>query len=105
MQIAGKRRGKPDVGPVFLNRRGPPYAAMSRIGGNPLSKARETARRNTAVGGFRIRTAVTASRSGSSRTMETCARCPIAGWSSMRVVQRHAVFEKSGLDDLMNRTV
>ena len=32
------------------------------------------------------------------------ALCQIAGWSSIRMVQRYAVFEQSDLDDLMNRT-
>jgi site-specific recombinase XerD len=32
------------------------------------------------------------------------ALCQIAGWSSIRMVQRYAVFEQSDLDDLMLKT-
>ncbi|WP_407531144.1 tyrosine-type recombinase/integrase [Methylobacterium oryzisoli] len=98
-------RGQPDAGPVFLNRWGRPYADTRRVGGNPLSKAHRTACRVAGVTSFRIHDwrhhfAVWFLKNGGNLR----ALCQIAGWSSMRMVQRYAVFEQSDLDDVMTRT-
>jgi integrase len=100
-----ERRGRPDAGRVFLSKRGEPYADTGRSGGNPLTKAHATACRKAGVTGFRVHDwrhhfAVQFIKNGGNLR----ALCQIAGWSSIRMVQRYAVFEQSDLDDLMNRT-
>lgn len=100
-----KERKQPETGPVFLSRRGKPYADTRRIGGNPLTKAHRTACRTVGITGFRIHDwrhhfAIWFLKNGGNLR----ALCQIAGWSSMRMVQRYAVFEQSDLDDLMLRT-
>jgi integrase len=75
-------------------------------GGNPLSKAHETACRKAGIEGFRIHDwrhhfAVWFLKNGGNLR----ALCQMAGWSSMRMVQRYAVYdEQSDLDDLMVKT-
>ena len=99
------KRKQPETGPVFLSRRGKPYADTRRVGGNPLTKAHRTACRAVGITGFRIHdwrhhfAIWFLKRGGNLRAL-----CQIAGWSSMRMVQRYAVFEQSDLDDLMLRT-
>jgi integrase len=100
-----ERRGRPDAGRVFLSKRGKPYADTGRSGGNPLTKAHATACRKAGVTGFRVHDwrhhfAVWFIKGGGNLR----ALCQIAGWSSIRMVQRYAVFEQSDLDELMNRT-
>jgi integrase len=100
-----ERRGRPEGGPVFLNQRGKPYADTRLIGGNPLSSAHRTACRAAGITGFRIHdwrhhfAVWFLKRGGNLRAL-----CQIAGWSSMRMTQRYAVFEQSDLDDLMTKT-
>ena len=98
-------RERPDAGRVFLNRWGQPYSDTRVTGGNPLSKAHETACRKAGIEGFRIHDwrhhfAVWFLKNGGNLR----ALCQIAGWSSMRMVQRYAVYEQSDLDDLMLKT-
>jgi integrase len=100
-----KKRGRPEHGPVFLNKRGKPYADTRRKGGNPLTTAHRTACRKAGITDFRIHDwrhhfAVWFLKNGGNLR----ALCQIAGWSSIRMVQRYAVFEQSDLDDLMRRT-
>ncbi len=99
------RRGRPDSGPVFLNRRGKPYADTRLVGGNPLTSAHRTACRKAGIENFRIHdwrhhfAVWFLKRGGNLRAL-----CQIAGWSSMRMVHRYAVFEQSDLDEVMVRT-
>jgi len=100
-----EERGRPEVGPVFLSRRGQPYADTRRIGGNPLTTAHRTACKRAGITGFRIHdwrhhfAVWFLKRGGNLRAL-----CQIAGWTSMRMVQRYAVFEQSDLDDIMLKT-
>lgn len=99
------KQGHPDAGVVFLNRFGKPFADTRQIGGNPLASAHRTACRKTGIGGFRIHDwrhhfAIWFLKSGGNLR----ALCQIAGWSSMRMVSRYAVFEQSDLDAIMTRT-
>jgi integrase len=98
-------RGRPEGGHVFLNRWRKPYADTREVGGNPLASAHRTACRLAGIAGFRIHDwrhhfAVWFLKNGGNIR----ALCQIAGWSSMRMVQRYAVFEQSDLDDIMIRT-
>lgn len=100
-----EERERPESGAVFLSRWGKPYADTRRVGGNPLTKAHRTACRTAGINGFRIHDwrhhfAVWFLKSGGNLR----ALCQIAGWSSMRMVQRYAVYEQSDLDELMART-
>lgn len=98
-------RGRPDQGRIFRTRAGHPYAEHRLTGGNPLSKAHRTACRKAGITGFRIHdwrhhfAVWFLKRGGNLRAL-----CQIAGWSSIRMVSRYAVFEQSDLDDLMNKT-
>jgi integrase len=105
LQAIWAKRGQPESGTVFLNRRGRPYADTRRTGGNPLTKAHRTACKKAGIEGFRIHDwrhhfAVWFLKNGGNLR----ALCQIAGWSSMRMVQRYAVFEQSDLDELMLKT-
>lgn len=100
-----KDQNKPEGGRVFRSRRGQPYADTRNVGGNPLSSAHRTACKSIGLKGFRIHDwrhhfAVWFLKNGGNLR----ALCQIAGWSSMRMVQRYAVFEQSDLDDLMLKT-
>lgn len=100
-----EQRSRPEGGPVFLNRRGRPYADTRRIGGNPLATAHRTACRKAGIADFRIHDwrhnfAVWFLKNGGNLR----ALCQIAGWSSIRMIQRYAVFEQSDLDELMLKT-
>jgi integrase len=98
-------RGHPETGAVFLNKRGKPYTDTREIGGNPLASAHRTACRKAGITGFRIHdwrhhfAVWFIKRGGNLRTL-----CQIAGWSSIRMVARYAVFEQSDLDDVMIKT-
>lgn len=100
-----EKRGRPEAGAVFLNRLGKPYADTRLTGGNPLTSAHRTACRKAGVEDFRIHdwrhhfAVWFLKRGGNLRAL-----CQIAGWSSMRMVQRYAVFEQSDLDEVMTRT-
>lgn len=100
-----EQKDAPEGGAVFLSRRGLPYADTREIGGNPLASAHRTACRNAGINSFRIHdwrhhfAVWFLKRGGNLRAL-----CQIAGWSSMRMVQRYAVFEQSDLDALMTRT-
>ena len=100
-----EKRGRPEAGPVFLNKLGKPYADTRLVGGNPLASAHRTACRKAGVEGFRVHdwrhhfAVWFLKRGGNLRAL-----CQIAGWSSMRMVQRYAVFEQSDLDEVMTRT-
>ena len=99
------KRDRPDGGAVFLNRRGKPYADTRQIGGSPLTSAHRTACRKAGIEGFRVHdwrhhfAVWFLKRGGNIRAL-----CQVTGWSSMRMVQRYAVFEQSDLDDIMART-
>jgi integrase len=98
-------RQRPEGGHVFLSRWRRPYTDTRQIGGNPLTSAHRTACRKAGITGFRIHdwrhhfSVWFLKHGGNLRAL-----CQIAGWSSMRMVQRYAVFEQSDLDDLMIRT-
>lgn len=98
-------QGRPQVGAVFRSRRRAPYADTRLVGGNPLSSAHRSACKAAAIEGFRVHdwrhhfAVWFLKRGGNLRAL-----CQIAGWSSMRMVQRYAVFEQSDLDDLMRKT-
>ena len=95
----------PDSGPVFLNKLGKPYADTRQTGGNPLTSAHRTACRKAGIDDFRIHdwrhhfAVWFLKRGGNLRAL-----CQIAGWSSMRMIQRYAVFEQSDLDEVMTKT-
>jgi integrase len=99
------KQGCPDAGTVFLNKFGKPYADTRQIGGNPLTSAHRTACRKAGITDFRIHdwrhhfAVWFLKRGGNLRAL-----CQIAGWSSMRMIQRYAVFEQSDLDEVMTRT-
>ena len=99
------KRGRPDGGPVFLNKLGKPYTDTRQKGGNPLTSAHRTACRKAGIEQFRIHdwrhhfAVWFLKRGGNLRAL-----CQIAGWSSMRMVHRYAVFEQSDLDDVMAKT-
>ena len=99
------QQGCPDLGPVFLSKRRKPYADTRHGGGNPLAKAHQTACRKAGITGFRVHdwrhhfAVWFLKRGGNLRAL-----CQIAGWSSIRMVQRYAVFEQSDLDAIMART-
>jgi len=100
-----ERRDRPETGPVFINKFGQPYSDTRTTGGNPLSAAHRTACRKAGIEGFRVHDwrhhfAIWFLKEGGNLR----ALCQIAGWSSMRMVARYAVFEQSDLDDLMART-
>jgi integrase len=100
-----EKRGRPDTGTVFLNKLGRPYADTRQVGGNPLTSAHRTACRKAGIEGFRIHDlrhhfSVWFLKNGGNLR----ALCQIAGWSSMRMVERYAVFEQADLDDIMART-
>jgi integrase len=98
-------QGHPDTGTIFLSKLGKPYSDTRSVGGNPLASAHRTACRKVGITGFRIHdwrhhfAVWFLKRGGNLRTL-----CQIAGWASMRMVQRYAVFEQSDLDDAMLRT-
>jgi integrase len=99
------KQGRPDVGTVFLSKRRKPYADTRYGGGNPLAKAHQTACRKAGITGFRVHDwrhhfAVWFIKRGDNLR----ALCQIAGWASIRMVQRYAVFEQSDLDAIMART-
>jgi integrase len=99
------KQGCPDAGAVFVNKLGKPYADTRQTGGNPLTSAHRTACRKAGIEGFRIHDwrhhfAVWFLKSGGNIR----ALCQIAGWSSMRMVTRYAVFEQSDLDAIMTTT-
>lgn len=100
-----EQKACPDHGRVFLNRTGQPYTDTSQIGGNPLTSAHRTACRRAGITGFRIHdwrhhwAIWFLKRGGNLRAL-----CQIAGWSSMRMVSRYAVFEQSDLDAIMTST-
>lgn len=100
-----QKQDRPDVGPVFLNRVGRPYTDTRKTGGNPLTSAHRTACRKAGIEQFRIHdwrhhfAVWFLKRGGNLRAL-----CQIAGWSSMRMTQRYAVFEQSDLDEVMART-
>jgi integrase len=102
---AWEERGRPTEGNVFLNRWNKPYADTKNVGGNPLSKAHRTACRATGIKQFRVHdwrhhfAVWFLKRGGNLRAL-----CQIAGWSSIRMVKRYAVFEQSDLDAMMERT-
>lgn len=99
------QQGRPETGAVFLNKRGKPYADNRKVGGNPLASAHRTACRAAGITGFRIHdwrhhfAVWFLKRGGNLRAL-----CQIAGWSSMQMTQRYAVFEQSDLDEVMTRT-
>lgn len=98
-------RSRPESGVVFLNRWRRPYADTRDTGGNPLTSAHRTACRKAGITGFRIHDwrhhfAVWFLKNGGNLR----ALAQIAGWSSIRMVQRYAVFEQSDLDEIMIRT-
>jgi site-specific recombinase XerD len=100
-----EKRDRPDTGPVFLNKHGKPYADTRQTGGSPLASAHRTACRKAGIDGFRIHdwrhhfAVWFLKRGGNIRAL-----CQVAGWSSMRMVQRYAVFEQDDLDEVMVRT-
>ena len=88
----------------FLSRRGKPYHDTHLTGGNPLA-AHRTACRKAGITDFRFHEwrhhfAVWFLKNGG----KLRALCQITGWSSMRMIQRYAVFEQSDLNDIMLRT-
>jgi integrase len=99
------KQGRPDAGSVFLNKLGKPYADTRQTGGNPLTSAHRTACRKAGIERFRIHdwrhhfAVWFLKRGGNLRAL-----CQIAGWSSMRMVTRYAVFEQSDLDAIMATT-
>lgn len=96
------KRGRPDEGRVFLSKYGQPYSDVRLIGGNPLSSAHRTACQAAGITEFRVHdwrhhwAVWFLKRGGNLRAL-----CQIAGWSSMRMVSRYAVFEQSDLDAIM----
>ena len=98
-------RGHPDDGTVFLSRRNKPYADTKDVGGNPIAKAHRTACKSAEVTRFRVHdwrhhfAIWFLKRGGNIRAL-----CQIAGWSSIRMVKRYAVFEQSDLDSMMEQT-
>jgi integrase len=100
-----EKRDRPDTGTVFLNKRSKPYADTRQTGGSPLASAHRTACRKAGIDGFRIHdwrhhfAVWFLKRGGNLRAL-----CQIAGWSSIRMIQRYAVFEQSDLDEIMTRT-
>lgn len=99
------KQGRLDSGTVFLNKLGKPYADTRQVGGNPLTSAHRTACKKAGITEFRIHDwrhhfAVWFLKSGGNLR----ALCQIAGWSSMRMIQRYAVFEQSDLDEVMTKT-
>jgi integrase len=98
-------QGSPDAGAVFVNKRGKQYADTRLTGGNPLTSAHRTACRKAGIEDFRIHdwrhhfAVWFLKRGGNLRAL-----CQIAGWSSIRMVQRYAVFEQSDLDAIMTKT-
>lgn len=88
--------GKPHTGPVFLSRRGEPYADTrgrdgGRQGGNPLAQAHETACAIAGVRDFRVHDwrhdwAARAVMGG----VDLYTLMRLGGWSSLRMVQRYA---------------
>lgn len=99
------KQGRPDTGAVFVNKLGKPYADTRQTGGNPLTSAHRTACRTAGIEGFRVHDwrhhfAIWFLKNGGNIR----ALCQIAGWASMRMVTRYAVFEQSDLDAIMTRT-
>jgi integrase len=100
-----KKQGHPDTGQVFLNRVGKPYQDTRHVGGNPLTSVHRTACKKAGIDGFRIHdwrhhfAVWFLKRGGNLRAL-----CQIAGWSSIRMIQRYAVFEASNLDEVMAKT-
>ena len=82
-----------------------PTLIPDRQGAIHSTKAHRTACRKAGIDGFRIHdwrhhfAVWFLKRSGNLRAL-----CQIAGWSSIRMVQRYAVFEQSDLDEIMSRT-
>jgi integrase len=99
------KRDRPDSGAVFLSKLGKPYADTRLVGGNPLTSAHRTACKKAGIEGFRIHdwrhhfAVWFLKRGGNLRAL-----CQIAGWSSMRMVHRYAVFEQADLDEVMMKT-
>ena len=80
-------------------------ADTRQVGGNPLTSAHRTACKKAGIDQFRIHdwrhhfAVWFLKRGGNLRAL-----CQIAGWSSMRMIQRYAVFEQSDLDAVMTKT-
>lgn len=99
----------PTTGPVFLSSRGRPYADTRgrgdrAQGGNPLSKAHETACAAAGVTGFRVhdwRHDWAARMVMAGVDLLTLAR--LGGWSSIRMVQRYASVDIRHMDEAIRR--
>ncbi len=81
---------KPDVGPVFISRRGKPYRDTQGKGGNPLSKAHASACRKAGITDFRVhdwRHDWAAANVMAGVDLLTLMR--LGGWSSLRMVEKY----------------
>jgi integrase len=100
-----EKQARPDTGTVFVNKLGKPYADTRRTGGNPLTSAHRTACRKAGIEDFRIHdwrhhfSVWFLKRGGNLRAL-----CQIAGWASIRMIARYAIFEASDLDEVMTKT-
>lgn len=100
---------RPLSGPVFLSSRGEPYTDTrgrdgTQQGGNPLTKAHETACRVAGVSGFRVHdwrhdwAARMVMAGVDLRTL-----MDLGGWSSLRMVQRYASVTGEHMADAIRR--
>ena len=78
------------MGPVFLSSRGEPYHDTRLSGGNPLTKAHETACRAAGITGFRFhdwRHSWATERILAGVDLRTVQK--LGGWASLKMLQRY----------------
>lgn len=105
-----RKRGKPKAGRVFLSTRGDPYRVPDEkagdiIGGNPLSKAHQTARGKAGiVQPFRIHD--WRHHFASHMVMNGCdliTLMKLGGWRTMKMVQRYAAVNADHMKDAIDK--
>lgn len=96
--------GRPTRGPVFMSSKGKPYTDTRGLGGNPLTKAHETACKAAGVSGFRVHdwrhdyaTRFLAAGGDVRSLMQ------IMGWSSPRMVQRYVTYRDDQIAAIVAR--
>lgn len=109
LYLEWRRQKRPLIGPVFLSARGAPYADTRgrgdrQQGGNPLSRAHETACRKTAIAGFRLHDW----RHDFAHRMVTMGcdmrtLMDLCGWSSPRMAARYTAVTSGHLADMVGR--
>lgn len=95
-----EKMGKPEMGTVFISRRGKPYRDTRGIGGNPLTKAHASACAKAGVTDFRVhdwRHDWASRMVMAGVDLETLRK--LGGWSNLRMVSRYASVSQDHMRD------